>query len=291
MSDYDFKPFAWHNSDYSKADFVLLGVPDESGSHAKRVGSSEGPDRIRSVSRNRDVFERGSQKALVQAQLAPADAKIHDMGNVEKNKVMYEVSEILEDKKIPVTIGGDHSITVEALKAFGEHDKKKVALVYFDAHPDIVCTTRDKYYGSVVCDLSELNKIYTTKSVEVGVRAPEAEEIKNLRTTSLMTLTPNEIQEKGIMWAYRKIKKRTKGYDIYLSIDMDVVDPAFAPGVGTPVPGGLSGNEVITLAKRVASLGICGFDVMETCPQYDMQDMTSHLAGHLIMEIINATND
>lgn len=91
----------------------------------------------------------------------------------------------------------------------------------------------------------------------------------------------------GVKKVFRKIKSRVGKY-IYISIDMDVLDPAFAPGVSSPVPGGLNSNELIYLLKKLSGLKLVGFDVMETNPKYDIQYMTSHLASRIIIEMISS---
>jgi agmatinase len=115
------------------------------------------------------------------------------------------------------------------------------------------------------------------------VRDPEPEELLNLRRTHLQTINPIDLAEMGLRRTLDLIKDRV-GDKIYLSFDMDVVDPAFAPGVSTPVPGGLSSSEALYLVREVSKLGLVGFDIMEVSPPYDVQDMTSHLAGRIILE-------
>jgi len=90
----------------------------------------------------------------------------------------------------------------------------------------------------------------------------------------------------GVDWAFKQIR-RTVGKNVYLSVDLDVLDPAFAPGVATPYPGGLSSAQLILLCKKIAGLGLAGMDIMEYNPKFDVQDMTGHLATTLLIETLS----
>jgi agmatinase len=273
--------FAWGDSAYDEADVVVLGVPDESGSHSSRRGTKLAPEAIRRVSNEREVFEREA-KTLALPQVCHLDLKICDYGNIEKDNVAEVVEKIRRDGKVPVTLGGDHSITAEVLRGFDSIGG--VSVIYFDAHPDFICSA-ENYYGSVVCDISKYGNIDFSQSVEVGIRAPEPEELINLRREHLLTLYSFDVTELGVKGVLRKVKSRIED-KAYLSLDMDVLDPAYAPGVGSPVPGGLSSSEVIYLLKKL-SKNLVGFDIMETNPLYDIQDMTSHLASRIIVETVS----
>lgn len=279
--------FAWSNSAFDKAEFILLGCCDESGSHAKRQGTAMGPTAIRQVSNEREIFERGGVRNIVQTENARFTRKLHDMGDVRKPQVFQEIQNIIKKKRIPVVIGGDHSITAEVIRGMNGVMKEKVALVYFDAHPDIVSSSK-QYYGSVVCDVSKYNCIDAKRIVEVGIRAPETEELSNLRKKRIVTITSLDVIRDGVKKTAERIKKAVGKRKVYLSIDIDVTDPAFCPGVDTPEPGGLSTNELLYLAKEVAKLGLAGFDVMEVSPPNDRDDLTSHFASKLIAEVVQS---
>ena len=275
--------FAWANvTKYEEASVVLFGVPDESGSHSKRRGAALGPDAIRRVSQERYVVFRGGQRSVFQPS-CKITQKIFDYGNVKKSSVTNLVSKILADEKMPVCIGGDHSVTFEVLKAYTQ----RVSVIYFDAHPDFVCSTKN-YYGSVLCDISKLKNVDVAKSVLVGVRAPEPEEQKNMEAAGLKIISPVDIAHKGVARIFEEIKKHV-GKNVYVSVDMDVLDPAFAPGVDEPVPGGLTSNELFYLVKRIAALEAIGFDVMETSPPHDRDDLTTSTAAKLVAEAMGCT--
>lgn len=277
--------FAWANvENFEKADVVIIGVPDESASRALRKGASKAPDRIRKISNEREVFERKKIKVITLPGVCPLEKRIFDHGNVKKKDISKIIEKIVSNGKIPVTIGGDHSITAEILKGI-DKVKKNVSIVYFDAHPDFICSSK-QYYGSVVCDILDYKNINFDSSIEIGLRAPEPEELINIRRKHLKTIASVDVVEKGLQKVVEEVKERVEE-NIYISIDMDVVDPAFAPGVSTPAPAGLLSNQLIYLLKEVSKLGIIGFDIMEVCPAYDIQDMTSHLAARIIIETIS----
>lgn len=276
--------FAWSNVDrLEEADVVIIGVPDESGSHSSRKGASKAPDRIRQVSSERDVFVRKGLKTLAMPELNSINKKIFDFGNVDKSKVADVIKQIVSGGKIPIVIGGDHSITTKAVNATSEIIND-VSVVYFDAHPDFICSTKG-YYGSVFCDISE--SINVGRSMQIGIRAPEPEEIENLKKMNITVLTPLDVLDIGLRNLADLVVKKM-GKNVYVSLDMDCIDPAFAPGVSAPVPAGFSSNELIYIIKSIANNGIIGMDLMEVCPDYDINDSTSHLAARIIAEVISS---
>jgi len=278
--------FAWAEAkSVREANVVFLGVPDESGSHAARKGTSLGPNAIRKISRERAIFTRKGIKSISFPQICPSKIKMYDYGNVRKKQVTKTIQQLLSQKKFPITVGGDHSITFDILKGF-DKSKKKISVVYFDAHPDFVCSSRN-YYGSVVCDVLDLKYVDLKSSVEIGSRAIEAEEMQNIKKKKMKVISIADIKEKGVKKVFQEIKNYVRKNSVYLSIDVDVVDPAFAPGVDTPVPGGLSSSELQYLTQQIAHLGLVGLDVMETSPPHDIQCMTSHLAAHTIINTLS----
>jgi len=276
--------YAWANAkNYKEADIVLVGVPDESGSHAKRKGASKGPNILRKISHT-ESFRRKGIKTLTQPQKGKFKGKLFDYGNINKRAVAKLTERISKDKKMPIFIGGDHSITFEILKGL-DKTKKEIKIIYFDAHPDFICSSHN-YYGSVVCDASRLKHVNIKKSVEIGTRASEKEELLNMKRKRIKVIHPIDVVKNGVTKTFNQIKRVVGKDNIYLSIDLDVLDPAFAPGVDTPVPGGFTTNQLFFLTKRIASLGLIGFDVMELSPPNDIQNRTSHLASKLIIEIL-----
>jgi agmatinase len=163
----------------------------------------------------------------------------------------------------------------------------KVSLVYFDAHPDFV-SSETNYYGSVVNDI--LSNIEIDSSVEIGIRTSEQEELDNIKKYHLEVITPFDMREQGIKQVANSVLNRL-GDKVYVSFDMDCVDPAYAPGVSVPVPMGLSSTDAVYLLREIVRKGIVGMDVMEVCPSFDVKDRTSHLASRIISEVLYSSGE
>ena len=272
----------WANIDnFDEADIVIIGVPDESQSHSLRKGTSEAPDWIRQISNLRDAYTRKGKKSRG-IPYSGFKQKVYDYGNITRDKIDEVYDKIISKSKIPLLIGGDHSISTTIIKSISRRTGP-ISLVYFDAHPDFVSSTTD-YYGSVFHDVLSCIDIKT--SLQIGVRTPEQEELDNLRKYNLKVITPFEIAEKGVENVAKTILD-TIGKNVYASFDMDCIDPAFAPGVSVPVPLGLTNVDAVYLLKAIAKKGILGMDIMEVCPSYDIKDRTSHLASRMISEVVS----
>jgi agmatinase len=229
----------------------------------------------------RDTYTREGKKSLG-LPFSGFKHKVYDYGNITRDRIDEVYDKILTKSKISILIGGDHSISAHTIKSTSK-SKKPISLVYFDAHPDFVSSTTD-YYGSVFHDV--LPYIDTKSSIQIGVRTPEQEELDNLRKHDLTVITPFEIAEKGIEHVTKSVLDKI-GKNVYISFDMDCIDPAFAPGVSVPVPLGITNIDAVYLLKAITKKGILGMDIMEVCPSYDIKDRTSHLASRMISEVIS----
>lgn len=270
----------------AQADIVILGVPDESRSHAKRKGASKGPDSLRLASNYYEFFERhGNRIPICPMSGTLENKKILDFGNVPRDDLYRLVFDIVSTKKIPITIGGDHSITTIILQAiYDTFEGEKISLLYFDAHPDFVSSTRN-YYGSVITDSSSY--INFTKSILIGTRAAEMEELKNASKQKLEIITPIDIIEIGINATVKKIIAKCGSNKVYLSVDLDCMDPGVAPGVSVPAPGGLFPVDLIYMIKKISeNLQILGMDIVELSPDYDLNQNTANHAARILMETI-----
>jgi len=273
----------WENSNYENSQIVILGIPDESQSHSLRLGTSEAPDKIREISNLRDTYTRDGKKSIG-FPFGGISKNVFDYGNITRQQIPETFHKIIYDSKIPIVMGGDHSLTSQILKQLAKKFNS-ISLVYFDAHPDFVTSTHN-YYGSVFSDV--LKEIDTTTSLQIGTRTPEKEESDNLQENQISVITPFDIAEKGILKICNQILEKTGNF-IYVSFDMDCIDPAHAPGVSVPVPIGISSTDVTYILKKIAQRGIIGMDIVEVCPPYDINDRTSHLASRIIGEIISST--
>lgn len=277
------KQICWANSSFDDSDIVIVGIPDESGSHAIFAGSSAAPDHIRKISNVNDIYVEKKLLCLAQPSLGIGKARVHDFGNIKKRQIEATFEKILGSKKLPISIGGDHSNTTPLLKSMAKKHGK-ISLVYFDAHPDFVSHTRN-YYGSVITDC--LDYIDVKSSIQIGIRSPEQEELQNIKKHKLQVITPFDIIESGIK-SVTKIILDTIGDNVYVSFDMDCLDPSCAPGVSVPVPIGIQSQDATYSIKKIVQRGIVGFDIMEVCPAHDLNYVTSHLASRMIGEIISS---
>ena len=276
----------WANTEnFDDAEFVIVGIPDESESHALRKGTEEAPFKIRQISNLRDSFER-DEKISLGRPFQGYEKKVHDMGNIDRSQIENIYDKISASSKIPISIGGDHSISRQIINALAKRHGK-ISLVYFDAHPDFVSSTTN-YYGSVVNDV--LSNIEIASSVQIGIRTPEQEELDNITKYHLEVITPFDIQKHGIKLVTNSVLHRL-GDKVYVSFDMDCVDPAYAPGVSVPVPMGLNSTDAVYLLKEIVKKGIVGMDIMEVCPSFDVKDRTSHLASRIISEVLYSSGE
>ena len=276
----------WANTEnFDDAEFVIVGIPDESESHALRKGTEEAPFKIRQISNLRDSFERNGKISLGRP-FQGSEKKVHDMGNINRSQIENIYDKISASSKIPISIGGDHSISRQIINTLAKRHGK-ISLVYFDAHPDFVSSTTN-YYGSVVNDV--LSNIEIASSVQIGIRTPEQEELDNITKYHLEVITPFDIQKHGIKLVTNSVLHRL-GDKVYVSFDMDCVDPAYAPGVSVPVPMGLNSTDAVYLLKEIVKKGIVGMDIMEVCPSFDVKDRTSHLASRIISEVLYSSGE
>ena len=208
---------------------------------------------------------------------------VFDAGNVaSKQELQKIVSDVVSAGKLPIMIGGDHSLTTETIKVASAG--KKLSLLYFDAHPDFVSSVRN-YYGSVLTDSAQL--LNFRKSMLIGTRAAELEELENARKAGLKIVNPLDVAELGVKKVAQMIKARTAGSRTYISVDLDCVDPASAPGVSVPSPGGLAAVDLIYLLNKAISGGnVVGIDIVELVPDYDVNGMTATLAARILSECI-----
>ncbi|MCL2607134.1 MAG: agmatinase [Methanomassiliicoccaceae archaeon] len=267
--------FADAESSFSDADAVIFGIPyDRTTSF--RAGSREAPGAVRRASYNFEVkhFEH----------LPLPDVRIHDFGDLDDHifpedmheEIRFSLSPAIHDKKFTVAIGGEHSVTPPIVGCFDG-----VSVISVDAHLD----SRDEFMGSPhshACAMRRCADIVGTDNVFVlGVRSISEEELD--RDDIIPHITSYEIMESGIDAAIRKALDSVRNERIYLTIDIDGVDPAFAPGTGTQEPFGLLPMDVKKIINAVGDR-LAGMDVVEISPPYDHGGITSVLGARYIKE-------
>jgi len=270
--------FPWANvADVDDADIVFYTIPDDKGSDYE--GAAGGPDLVlevmHSINSDRDEDNRLVYRDVPPSGLSPH--KIFDAGDVEVADLFSSVTHWTRTGKWLSAIGGDHSVTDPIVKALSNiHDMR---LVVFDAHPDLL-EGPDRFYGSWLRNVIDSQAVEAQDILLVGTRVwnPEhLEEVKDLGIT---------IEDER---CYEWVSKSKK--PVYLSIDMDVFDPAYAPGVSDPHPFGLAPKDVLTAVKFIAgeSVPSLGMDVVEIYPEFDASNpRTAHLAGWLALEAMTA---
>jgi agmatinase len=205
--------------------------------------------------------------------------KFYDAGDFSKHCVAGLAEKVVREGRRLVCLGGDHSITFEVLRGIGA--VHPISFVYFDAHPDFACP-RDYYHGGIICDSSGAKHLNLRRGLEIGIRVDSPAGLLNQRKGHLKTITLDDFLCMGVRKTSSAIKKLvTKPF--YISIDMDVLDPAVAPGVSTPVPAGMSGADLLYLVKSLAADSI-GLDIVELNPRFDTNCRTSELAVKLILD-------
>jgi len=266
----------------SDAEIALVLVADESKSLAPRKGTDQGPKALRDAFENSEAFNRDGKTILIcPMRNHYLNKRILDAGFTNRKDLYSLICELVANKIIPVIIGGDHSLTTIAIDAISA-TLGKIGLIYFDAHPDFVSSKTD-YYGSVITD--SLGRLDASNVTFVGTRASEIEEVENIQRSGFQVLSPLDILEGGINKTIDKILAGNTSRK-YVSIDLDCLDPAFAPGVSVPTPCGLTSVELTCLVKHAVSSGILGMDIVELCPKYDVNDMTASLAARLLSESV-----
>ena len=275
--------FSGYQKSFDEADYVVLGVPFDVTS-TYRTGARFGPTAIREASLNIETY---SFSAGVDVE----DLRLHDLGDLhvagdaeETLKRLEKVmSELLEARKTPVLIGGEHTITLGAARAF---KGRNFAVVSFDAHLDL----RNEYMNlktSHTTFMRRLNEqVKPRKIVEIGTRAVCKEELAYAKKAGIAYITTHEIRNNGVEETSEKVEKLLSGINqVYLSIDLDVLDPAFAPAVQNPEPNGLCIHMFYELLGKLCSKRVAAFDVLEVAPNYD-QGVSTIQAAKTIFEVL-----
>jgi agmatinase/guanidinopropionase len=279
--------------DLDGVDVAVVGIPFDSGT-TYRSGTRFGPRRIRESS----SLLWGYNEALG---VFPTKAlKVIDYGDVDTvptdisatmEKISEEVTAILVEDVAVLALGGDHSITLPLLRV---HAAKygPPAVVHFDSHPD---TWPEEFggqpysHGTPFRRAIEEGLIDTRAYVQVGIRGPTSspEDLADARELAASVMTIDQVFDLGIPAVVGKVRSTVGDRPVYVSLDIDSVDPAFAPGTGTPEVGGLSSYQILQLVRGLRGLNIIGFDLVEVCPAYDHGDITSILAANLAFEFLS----
>lgn len=267
--------------DYDEAQAVLIGLPmDFTVSH--RPGTRSGPQEIRTLSYALEEYSPYQDKSLDMIKYYDAGDVCLPFGNVTESLKRMEVvaDKIFYEKKFPVFIGGEHLVTYPLVKACYKYYEDLVVL-HFDAHADL----RTDYEGEPDSHATVMNKIVNLlgphRVYQFGIRSGTREEFAFARQYT-------SLYRDEIFPALNNVRVELKNKPLYITIDIDVVDPAFAPGTGTPEPGGCTSREILEAVLAMKSLNVVGMDLVEVSPLNDETARTSVLAGKLIREALLA---
>jgi len=275
---------------YAGAGAVLLGVPYDGGT-TYQPGARLAPYHVRRTSAFLQTFHP-VHEVDVFGTLAALDG-----GNVVfppfdpaavRDLVQAEVARVLASSAVPFLVGGDHSIVLPALRALAARHGP-VAVVHVDAHLD---TSDGETWGSDFHHGTPLRHALAEGLIErgqlhqIGLRASlgSPDEAAFGRDHGAVVYAMDDVAAHGVEWVAAQVRRAVGLRNVYLTFDVDAVDPAFAPGTGTPVPGGLSSREAIALLRGLAGINLAGMDLVEVAPPLDHADVTSHLAAHLLYE-------
>lgn len=272
-------------------DIAVVGVPFDSGV-SYRPGARFGPSAIREASRLLRPYNPALDVLpFVEAQVVDAGDIACNPFNIEEalGQIQVGLAELIGDGRPVVTLGGDHTIALPALRAMhAVHGP--LALVHFDAHLD----TWDTYFGAANTHgtpfrrASEEGLIVKGHSAHVGIRGPvySKQDFADDEELGFTIVHCRDMDKLGVDGVLSQIHARVGDMPVYVSIDIDVLDPAHAPGTGTPEVGGLSSRELLGMVRGMADLHIVGADVVEVAPAYDHAEITSLAASQLAYELV-----
>jgi agmatinase len=201
-------------------------------------------------------------------------------------KIETSLTPFFSSNLVPVVCGGDHSITLPVLRAASRRHGK-LALVHYDAHSDCWDEYFGKKYthGTTFKRALEEQLIDPSRSIHLGLRGSvyDSSDLTGLKEMGFSVITMKEFADMGVGAAAKRIREVARG-PTYVSLDIDGVDPAYAPGTGTPEVGGFTSREIMDLVRELYGLNLLGFDLVEVSPPYDVSEITALLASNLIYE-------
>jgi len=262
-----------------KPNLYILEIPWDNSSSFRR-GCAEGPRAIREAT-SEELYNSFNELLINLAE----HWSYKDLGDIRVDTFEELVEKVNKTVKghysgeLFLFLGGDHSITYATFKAIKEASGDDFGLIYFDAHPDMYPEYEgDKYsHACTVRRLIEEGQVKGEKVVQIGVRAPTREQVEFAKEHGVKIISASEI--------YQSPRVHVSFEKAYLSFDMDVLDPAFAPGVGNPEPGGLSTRELVEVIKSL-NVEIIAFDIVELNPNYDYKGISAFAAAKIIREVL-----
>jgi agmatinase len=273
-------------------DVAIVGVPFDGGT-TYRPGARFGPAGVRQGSR----LLRGYHPGL---DVEPFGGhQVADAGDIACNPFSIEESiaqieggadELAAVAGRLVAIGGDHTVALPLLRALNRRVGEPVAIVHFDAHLD----TWDTYFGARYTHGTPFRRAFEEgllredRSMHIGIRGPlfSREDLVDDARYGFATVPAMDLETDGIVGVVERVRERVSGAPVYLSVDVDVLDPSHAPGTGTPEAGGLTSRELLGVLRGLVDVRLVGADVVEVAPAYDHAEMTTIAASHVVYELL-----
>lgn len=271
--------FMGGDTSYEASDAVILGIPMDY-TVSFRPGTRMGALSIRNVSVGIEEYSVYLDRDLADYAYCDLGDLALPFGNVNKSLDLIEKAsrQILEDGKFPIFIGGEHLVTYPLIKPFVEK-YPDLRVVHFDAHADL----RTDYYGENNSHATVMHKVAEMlgpkRVYQFGIRSGIREEFLYARENTYLVL-------EEVLEPLKAVLDELKGKPVYVTLDIDVVDPAFAPGTGTQEAGGCTSREIIKAIHALQDLNVVGFDLVEVSPATDSSERTALLAAKLVREAI-----
>ena len=275
-----------------RADVAVVGVPFDTGV-SFRPGARFGGNHIREASRLLRPYNP-AQDTSPFANLQVADAGDLAVNPFNINEAIETIQagalDLSEDGTRLLTLGGDHTIALPLLRAAAERAGEPVAMLHFDAHLD----TWDTYFGAEYTHGTPFRRaveegILDTEAIShVGTRGPlyGKKDLDDDRRFGFGIVTSSDVFRQGVDEVVAKLRDRIGTRPLYISVDIDVLDPAHAPGTGTPEAGGITSRELLEILRGLRGMNLIGADVVEVAPAYDHADITAVAASHVAYDLI-----
>lgn len=274
-------------------DIGIFGIPYDGGV-SYRPGARFAPSRVREVSslgrgfhmtHQMNIFEKNKIADIGDCPTVPIDSA-QTYERIEKF-----VSDLAENNKKFVAIGGDHSTTLPVLRALHKKHKQKLQFIHFDAHLDTYPAAWgcEYHHGSFARHAVEEGLVDPAKMIQIGIRGPLAggDDLEFVKKNKIKVFTVDDVREQSLQQFCSKISSlNLDATPTYISFDIDCLDPAYAPGTGTPVVGGLTTYETQRILRALRVPNLIGADIVEICPAYDHADMTALAGLDTLFEIL-----
>jgi agmatinase len=278
MTDFLQNRFLSGDSSYEECEICIVGLPYD-GTSSYRPGARFAPNAIRKASWGMETYSPNLRRDL-------DDLNICDLGDLEipfgnKEMALAKIREttekIISDEKYPVFLGGEHLITLPVVEGFRKRFRD-VAVVQFDAHTDL----RDKYLGETLSHSTVMRRVLevvgTDQLFQFGIRSGSREEFSYANDIGSLY----DFSNNGFHRALSNIKDKP----VYISLDLDVLDPSILPGTGNPEPGGIDFSEILRALQILGKARVIGFDVVELSPNHDPSEVSSIVTSTLVREMI-----